>query len=255
MGLLDGKTILVSGVFTETSIAFRAAEVAQEEGATVILTAFGRRRRITETVARRLPVTPALVEFDATVAEDVDLMHGQVAELTDQVHGVVHCISASLPSVVGEHFPTATWEDVSHSFQVSAYSYQALVRGVDTLLVDGASVVGCTLDASVAWPVYGWAGVAKAAYESTNQYLAHHYGPRGIRCNLIAAGPVESFTMKAIEGTDAVDGMWGTRAPLGWDSTDSRPIARSITALLSDWLPATTGSIIHADGGFHAVAY
>ncbi|GAA4266612.1 enoyl-ACP reductase FabI [Frondihabitans peucedani] len=255
MGLLEGKTILVSGVFNETSIAYRAAEVAQQQGATVILTAFGRRRRITEAIARRLPTTPPIVEFDATLPEDVGLLHDQVAQHADHLDGVVHCISASFPSVVGDHFASAEWQDVSHSFQVSAYSYQSLVRGVDKLLVDGASVVGCTLDGSVAWPVYGWAGVAKAAYESTNQYLAHHYGQRGIRCNLVASGPIESFTMKAIEGIDEVDGMWESRAPLHWDSTNSRPVARSIVALLSDWLPATTGSVIYADGGFHAVAY
>ncbi|PZE73489.1 enoyl-ACP reductase FabI [Curtobacterium sp. MCBD17_019] len=255
MSLLAGKTVLVSGVFTESSIAFRSAAIAQEQGATVILSGFGRRRRITEAVARRLPTTAPVVEFDAEEPADVGLLAGRLREHTDRLDGVVHCISASLPSVVGDGFSDAEWDDVAHSFRVSAYSLQSLVRGADPLLGAGASVVGCTLDASRAWPVYGWAGVAKAAYESVNRYLALHLGPRGIRTNLVAAGPVDSFTMRAIEGIDQVNGLWEDRAPLAWDRTDATPVARTVVALLSDWLPATTGSIIHADGGFHAVEY
>jgi enoyl ACP reductase len=167
----------------------------------------------------------------------------------------VHCISASFPSVVGDNFATATWEDVSHSFHVSAYSFQSLVQACDALLCPGASVVGCTLDASVAWPIYGWAGVAKAAYESVNRYLALHLAPRHIRSNLVAAGPIDSYTTKNIDGIDTINGMWETRAPLTWDRTNSEPVAKTLVAVLSDWLPATTGEIIHADGGFHAVAY
>lgn len=253
--LLHGKTVLVSGVFNETSIAYRTAEIAQQQGASVILTGFGRRRRITETIARRLPTTPPVLEFDAENDGDVPALAGQLREHCDSLQGVVHCISASFPTVVGDQFATAAWEDVAHSFRVSAYSLQSLAHAAVPLLEEGSSIVGCTLDASVAWPVYGWAGVAKAAYESVNQYLALHYGPRKIRCNLVAAGPVESYAMKTIEGIEAVEGVWQRGAPLHWDSTDAAPVARTIVALLSDWLPATTGSVIHADGGFHAVGY
>jgi len=255
MGILEGKTVLVSGVFNESSIAFTTAALAQQQGADVILTGFGRRKRLTEAIAKRLPVTAPVVDFDATIQDDVKALHDQLTPLCDHIDGLVHCISASYPNVVGDHFPTATWEDVSHSFQVSAYSFQSLVQGCDTLLAAGSSVVGCTLDASVAWPVYGWAGVAKAAYESVNQYLALHLAPRNIRCNLVAAGPIDSYTMKTIEGIDTINGMWETRAPLTWDRSTSEPVAKTLVAVLSDWLPATTGEIIHADGGFHAIAY
>jgi enoyl-[acyl-carrier protein] reductase I len=253
MGLLDGKTVLVSGIFNETSIAYRTAALAQEQGADVVLTGFGRRRRLTEAVARRLPAEAAVVEFDAENPADIAALHDRLD--VDHIDGIVHCISASYPSVVGENFPSAGWDEVAHSFRVSAYSYQSLVHACEPLLAPGGSVVGCTLDASVAWPVYGWAGVAKAAYESVNRYLAYHLGPRKIRANLVAAGPIDSYTMKAIEGIETINGMWEARAPLGWNRANSEPVARSIVTLLSDWLPATTGSIVYADGGFHAVAY
>ena len=255
MRLLDGKTVLVSGVFNESSIAYSTAALAQEQGAHVILTGFGPRRRLTEAVARRLPAAATVIEFDAENPDDVPQLHERLSGETDKLDGIVHCISASYPSVVGEHFPTALWEDVAHSFRVSAYSYQSLVHGCEKLLTPGSSVVGCTLDASLAWPIYGWAGVAKAAYESVNRYLAYHLGPRKIRANLVAAGPIDSYTMKAIDGIETINGMWEARAPLGWDRTDSAPVARTIVTLLSDWMPATTGSIVYADGGFHAVAY
>lgn len=252
-GILDGKTILIAGVLTDSSIAFAAAKTAQEQGATVILTGHGRCKKITEATARRLPELAPVLEFDAEEPKHVDSLEAQIRDHTDHLDGIVHCISASYPTVVGNHFPTAPWDDVQHSFQVSAYSYQALAHACDALLVDKASIVGCTLDASAAWPLYGWAGVAKAAYESVNQYLAYHYGNRGIRSNLVAAGPLINPTMLAIPGAIEVAAHWSERAPLGWDAHDPTAVGRTITTLLSDWLPATTGAVVPADGGAHAL--
>jgi enoyl ACP reductase len=253
---LNGKTILVSGALTRTSIAYSVAERVQHEGGRVVLTGFGRRRGITENSARRLSPQPPVLEFDAERDADVDGLADELTRHVDRLDGVVHCISASYPGVVGDGFMTARWTEVEHSMRVSAYSFQSLTCAAMPLLVDGASVVGCTLDASAAWPFYGWAGVAKAAYESTNQYLAHHLGSRGIRVNLVAAGPVESATMKAVAGADGLQAMWDERAPLGWDPEAGRTaIATTITTLLSDALPGVTGEIIHCDGGFHARAY
>jgi len=254
-GILDNKTILVAGVLNESSIAFAAAAEAQESGAEVMLTSYGRRASITRMVAKRLPRPARILEFDAESESDVDALSLELKKLPAQLDGVIHCISASRPTVVGPHFTTARWEDVEHSFRVSAYSYQALVRACEPHLRDGSSVVGCTVDATRAWPVYGWAGVAKAAYESTNQYMALHLGARGIRCNLVAAGPLSSATMRSIEGIDAIDEIWSARAPLPWDANDFKPVARTLTVLLSDWLPSTTGEVIHCDAGFHAAAY
>lgn len=255
-GTMLGKTILISGVLTQTSIAYSVAERVQGEGGRVVLTGFGRRRGITENSARRLVPQPPVLEFDAERDADIDTLARELAEHADCLDGVVHCISASYPSVVGDGFMTAGWPEVEHSMRVSAYSFQALTRAALPLLTDGASVVGCTLDATAAWPFYGWAGVAKAAYESTNQYLAHHLGGRGIRVNLVAAGPVESATMKAVAGTEGLGAMWNERAPLGWDpERGRRAVATTITTLLSDALPGVTGEVIHCDGGFHARAH
>ena len=113
----------------------------------------------------------------------------------------------------------------------------------------GGSVVGLTFDATVAWPAYDWMGVAKAALESTSRYL----GPDGIRCNLVAAGPLRTLAAKAIPGFEDLESTWADRSPLGWDNTDQAPTARAVCALLSDFFAATTGEIVHVDGGFHAL--
>ena len=96
-------------------------------------------------------------------------------------------------------------------------------------------------------------GVAKAAFESTARYLARDLGPEGIRVNLVSAGPLRTTAAKSIPGFEEMEGGWSDRAPLGWDVTDSEPTARTIVALLSDWLPATTAEIVHVDGGVHAM--
>lgn len=252
MGILTGKTVFVTGIYRNSSIAYRCAELALQEGARVIASGFGRRSKVTRATVRSLGVPVA--DFDATVPEDADTLAGRLAEHTDRIDGVVHCISQSWPSVVGDFFMDASWEDVSHSFQVSAYSYVALARACLPLMGPGSAFVGCTVDAERAWPLYGWAGVAKAAYESENRYLAHHLGKRGIRANLVAAGPVETFTMREVAGVqDGLDAFKGT--PLAWDPSDSTPVARTMLALLSDWAPATTGEVIRCDGGHHAVGY
>ena len=252
MTLLDGRTVLVTGVLTEGSIAFHVARLAQEQGAQVVLTSFGRQRKLTEVIARRLPVTAPVVQLDVTSADDLAALAGAVGEHTDRLDGVVHSIGFAPQTVLGGHFLDGTWPDVATALEVSAYSLKALAVAAQPLLVRGSSVVGLTFDASVAWPVYDWMGVAKAALESTSRYLARDLGPDGIRVNLVAAGPIRSTAAKAIPGFEAIENGWDSRAPLGWDVNDADPTARAVVALLSDWFPATTGEIVHVDGGVHS---
>jgi enoyl-[acyl-carrier protein] reductase I len=251
MGLLDGKTLLVTGVLTDASIAFHVARLAQQEGAEVILTSFGRQMKITTAIARRLPKPAALVELDVTSEEDLGALAGRVREHTEQLHGVVHSIGFAPKGAFD--FMNATWEDVSTALQVSAYSLKALAVAARPLLRPGSAVVGLTFDARYAWPVYDWMGVAKAAFESTARYLARELGKDGVRVNLVAAGPIRTTAAKSIPGFEAFESVWPEKAPLGWDITDPEPTARTCTALLSDWFPATTGEIVHVDGGFHAM--
>ncbi|HLG92974.1 MAG TPA: SDR family oxidoreductase, partial [Acidimicrobiales bacterium] len=82
---------------------------------------------------------------------------------------------------------------------------------------------------------------------------ARDLGPRGVRVNLVAAGPSRTVAAKSIPGFDRFEQAWASRAPLGWDVADSTAVARACVALLSDWFPMTTGEIVHVDGGFHAV--
>ena len=253
MGLLDGKRLLVTGVLTDTSMAFHVARLAQQEGASVVLSSFGRQMRITSTIAKRLPAPAPVVQLDVQSEDDLAALAGAVGEHLDGLDGVVHSIGFAPQTTMGDNFLTAPWSDVSTALQVSAYSLQALTVACRPLLAPGASVVGLTFDASLAWPVYGWMGVAKAAFESVSRYLARELGPQGVRCNLVAAGPVRTTAAKAIPGFEVFESTWDERAPLSWDVKDPVPPAQACVALLSDWFPKTTGEILHVDGGVHAV--
>lgn len=253
MGLLEGKTLLVTGVLMDSSIAFHVARLAQDEGAHVVLTSFGRQLRLTQAIAKRLPAPAPVVELDVTSTEDLAALADRVREHADHLDGVVHSIGFAPQSVMGGNFLTGAWDDVATALHVSAYSLKALAVAAQPLMGRGSALVGLTFDARYAWPVYDWMGVAKAAFESTARYLARDLGPHGIRVNLVSAGPVRTTAAKSIPGFEAMEGGWPERAPLGWDAHDPEPTARAVAALLSDWFPATTGEIVHVDGGFHAM--
>ena len=253
MGLLEGKRLLVTGVLTDSSIAFHVARLAQQEGAQVVLTSFGRQMRITSTIARRLPQTPPVVELDVTSAEDLAALAGRVSEHVDGLDGVLHSIGFAPQSALGGNFLATEWADVATAVHVSAFSLKALGVAALPLMGAGGSIVGLTFDATRAWPVYDWMGVAKAAFESTARYLARDLGPRGVRVNLVAAGPIRTTAAKSIPGFDVFESSWDEKAPLGWNLHDPEPTARTCVALLSDWFPATTAEIVHVDGGFHAM--
>jgi enoyl ACP reductase len=253
MGLLDGKRLLITGVITDASIAFSIARIAQEQGAQVVLTGFGRLSLVTR-VAGKLPKPAPVIELDVTDPDHLAGLADKVREHMDGVDGVVHSIGFAPPSCLGGGFMDAPWSDVATAIEVSAYSLKSLAAATLALFPEsGGSIVGLDFDARVAWPAYDWMGVAKAALESTSRYLARELGPRRIRVNLVAAGPVRTMAAKSIPGFSTFEDAWDGRAPLGWNNTDAEPIARSVAALLSDWLPATTGELLHVDGGFHAM--
>ncbi len=254
MGILDGKRILVAGVTTDASIGFAVARVAQEEGATVLVSNFGRALGITRRIVGRLPQPAPVLELDVTDESHLAGLPDAVREHVDGLDGLVHSIAFGNPeTVLGGKFLSGPWPDVAQAVQVSAYSLQSLTAAALPLLSRGSGVVGMTFDATVAWPAYDWMGVAKAALESTSRYLARDLGPEGVRCNLVAAGPLKTLAAKAIPGFEDIESAWGTRAPLGWDHGDTEPAARAVVALLSDFFPATTGEILHVDGGYHAM--
>ncbi len=249
--LLDGKRILVSGVLNDASIGFGVAKLAQEQGAEVILTSFGRVMSLTKRTARKLPSEPEIVELDVTNADDLAALAGRVG---GKIDGVLHAIAFAPESCLGGGFLEAPWEDVAVAFQVSAYSLAALARAALPLMSEGGSIVGLDFDnQSQAWPVYDWMGVAKSAFEATARYLARELGPRGIRVNLVSAGPIRTLAARSIPGFEQFEEVWAARAPLGWDIRDNHPVAQAAVALLSDWFPATSGEMLHVDGGFHAV--
>jgi enoyl ACP reductase len=252
MGILDGKRLLVTGVITDASIAFHVARLAQQEGATIVLTGFGR-LSLVERIAKRLPDPPPVLELDVTDPAQLESLAGRVSEHLDGLDGVVHAIANAPMGALGGNFLNTPWEEVAAAIHVSAYSLKALTMAVLPMMGQGGAVVGMDFDASRAWPTYDWMGVAKAALESTARYLARDLGQRGIRVNLMSAGPLRTMSGKSIPGFEQFDGLWSSRAPLGWDLSDPEPAARGCVALLSDWFPATTGEIVHVDGGVHAM--
>ncbi|MCP5025724.1 MAG: enoyl-ACP reductase FabI [Actinomycetia bacterium] len=253
MGILDGKRLLITGVLTDTSLAFGVARLAQEQGAEIVVTGAGRGLRLTERTARKLPVAPDVMELDITDNTHIEAVRDALGHRWGSVDGALHAIGFAPAECLGENFMSAGWDDVALAVQISAYSLKSLAEVVVPLMDDGGSIVGLDFDASVAWPAYGWMGVAKAAFESTSRYLARQLGPQGIRVNLIAAGPTKTTAAKGIPEFQQFEDGWNPRSPLGWDVRDTEPVAKSVVALLSDWFPATTGEIIHVDGGFHAV--
>jgi enoyl-[acyl-carrier protein] reductase I len=252
MGILQGKRILVTGVLTDQSIAFHVARLAQEQGAFVVLTSFGRVMSLTTRSAGRLPTLPPVIELDVTNDEDLTALESRVREHVDGIDGVLHSIGFAPESALGGNFLATNWADAGTALQVSAFSLKSLSVAAEPLMGPGGSIVGLDFDAAVAWPKYDWMGVAKAALESTSRYLARDLGPKGIRVNLVAAGPIRTMAAKSIPGFEEFEGVWGSRAPLSWDLDDPEPAARACVALMSDWFPATTGEIVHVDGGVHS---
>ena len=253
--LLDGKRLLVTGVLDPRSIAFHVARLAQEQGAEIVLTGFGRGRRLTERAAGRLPDPPDILELDATNPDDIAAVRADLEERWGSLDGLLHAIAFAPASCLGGGFLDAPWEDVATAFHVSTYSLPALGAGLADLLAEdgGGAIVGLDFDAQVAWPGYDWMGVAKAGLESACRYLARDLGPRGIRANLVAAGPLHTMAARSIDGFGDFEDVWKERAPLGWDLKDPEPVARTVCALLSDWTPGVTGEIVHVDGGVHAL--
>lgn len=255
MGILEGKRLLITGVMTDTSLAFAAARLAQEEGAEIVLSGAGRALSLTQRTAKKLKDEPEVLELDVTNDEHLSSAADTLGRKWGSLDGVLHAIAFAPQDCLGEDFLKPNWDDVATALHVSAYSFKALAEAMLPLLRanGGGSVVGLDFDATVAWPGYNWMGVSKAALESTSRYLARELGKDKIRVNLVAAGPVRTMAAKSIPGFSRFEETWVDRAPLGWDIADPEPVGKACVALFSDLLPATTGEMIHVDGGYHAI--
>ncbi len=254
--LLENKRLLITGVLTDDSIAWHTARIAQEQGARIVLTGFGRGLALTKRVAGRLPDPPDVLELDINDPAHVESMVADLTERWGAVDGAVHAIAYAPEDALGGNFLNTPPESASTAFMTSAYSYKTLAVGLLPLFqaAGGGALVTLDFDNTQAWPAYDWMGVAKAALQAVTRYLARDLGPHGIRVNAVSAGPLATVAAKNIPGFKRFDAVWAERAPLSWDTTDPDPVARMVAVLLSDWAPMTSGEVVHVDGGFHAIA-
>jgi len=251
--LLEGRRILITGVLSRQSIAYHCAQVAQQEGAEILLTSFGRVMSLTEKTAKRLSPVPDVLELDVNNPEHLVALTQELRQRWDRLDGALHAIAFAPDDALGGKFLSTPWESVAHTLRTSTFSLKELAVAVAPLMTAGGGIVTLDFDNTVAWPVYDWMGVAKSALESVVRYLARDLGPRGIRVNAVAAGPLATMAAKSIPGFKQFQDNWTRRAPLGWDVQNAEPVARMVAVLLSDWAPATTGEMIHVDGGYHAM--
>ena len=254
--LLEGKRLVITGVLTDDSIAWHTARIAQEQGARLVLTGFGRSLRLTERAGKRLPDPPDVLELDINRPEDLAALVEALRQRWGAVDGALHAIAFAPEDALGGRFLETPAESAATAFTTSAFSFKTLAAGLLPLLqaAGGGSLVALDFDNRQAWPAYDWMGVAKAALQAVTRYLARDLGPHRVRVNLVAAGPLRTVAAKSIPGFERFQDVWGSRAPLGWDVGSAEPVARMVAVLLSDWAPMTTGEIVHVDGGFHAVA-
>jgi meromycolic acid enoyl-[acyl-carrier-protein] reductase len=252
--LLEGKRLLITGVLTPQSIAFCAARLAQEQGAQIVLTSFGRAMVVTQRSARRLPEPPDVLEMDVNDDAQIKAVADDLRARWGSLDGFLHAIAFAPGDALGGRFLDTSWESAQVAFRTSAYSLKALSVGMLPLMREkGGAIVSMDFDASLAWPIYDWMGVSKAGLESINRYLARYLGAHSIRVNCLSAGPLRTMAAKAIPGFDTLASSWSKRAPLGWDVADPEPVGRVISFLLSDWSTGITGEIVHVDGGYHAI--
>ncbi len=251
--ILEGKRLLVTGVVNRRSIAFSIAERAQEEGAEVLLTSFGRMMRMTERAAKRLDPVPDVLELDVNDDGHLAALREELDRRWDRLDGAVHAIAYAPADALGGDFLATPRASAATAFETSAYSYKALAAAVAPLMGAGGGIVGLDFDATVAWPSYDWMGVSKAALESVNRYLARDLGPKGVRVNLVAAGPIGTAAASGVPGFSELEAKWAEQAPLGWEVEDAAPVADAALFLLSDLSRAITGEIVHVDGGVHAI--
>ncbi len=252
--LLDGKRLLITGVLTDDSIAWHTARIAQEEGAELVCTGFGRGMRLTERAVERLPRPAEVIELDINLPEQVEAVVGYLRAKWGTIDGALHAIAFSPGDGLGGNFLNTPPESASIAFMTSAFSYKTLAVALAPLMPRGGSLVTLDFDNSQAWPGYDWMGVAKSALQSVTRYLAHYLGSQGIRVNAVSAGPLGTVAAKSIPGFKVFEDAWNERAPLGWDFGDPDPVGRMVCVLLSDWAKMTTGEVVHVDGGLHAVA-
>ncbi|MEX0864994.1 MAG: enoyl-ACP reductase FabI [Acidimicrobiia bacterium] len=254
--LLPDKKLLITGVLTDDSIAWHTARIAQEEGAEIVITGFGRGLRLTERAAQRLPVVCDVLELDINDPAHVESLSQDLASRWGRVDGALHAIAFAPSDALGGNFLNTPVESAQIAFVTSAFSYKTLAVALLPLMKEagGGSLVAMDFDNTQAWPAYDWMGVAKSALQSVTRYLARDLGPHGVRVNAVSAGPLSTVAAKSIPGFERFDQVWKERSPLPWDTGDPDPVARMVCVLLSDWSKMTTGEIVHVDAGFHAVA-
>lgn len=253
--MLAGKRLLITGVVNTDSIAFATAVAALDGGAEILLSSLGRDLDAARRAAAELPGEVPIVEADLTSTEDLEHLAAHIAGTWGHLDGALHAIAFAPQEALAGSFLDAGSQAAARAFDTSTFSYASLARVVAELAPpSGGSIVGLDFDAAGAWPVYNWMGVCKAGLEAVNRYVARDLGPRRIRSNLIAAGPIHTRAAGGIPDFQRLTDAWDSTSPLPWDAKDSSPVADTACFLLSDLSRMISGEILHVDGGYHAMA-
>lgn len=251
--LLEGKKGLVLNVTNKNSIGWAIADLANQQGATVGIGA--QNERLAEGVEKLIGDRERfdLFTIDFMFEEQFGLLSKQVAEKYGELDFLVHAVGFAPKEALAGRFLDTTLEDFQVAMQASAYSMVRLVRELEPLLKDDASIVTLSyLGSTRAMKNYKIMGMCKAALEASIRYIAYELGERGIRANTVSPGPVNTISGRGVTGLTDMIRHVQTMAPL------KRPYGQVEAAgaavfLISDLSRGMTGQILFVDSGYSVV--
>ncbi len=255
-GRFEGKRGLVTGVANKRSIAWAIARRLADEGAQLAFTFQGERleknvRELAETVD-----SPLVTACDVRTDEDVARVFSEVGEVFDGgLDVLVHSVAFAAAEDLEGRFTDTPRDRFWLALDVSAYSLVACARAAEPLMeaAGGGSILTMTyLGGERAVPHYNVMGVAKAALDSSVQYLAWDLGQKNIRVNAISAGPVRTLAARSIAGFPTMEAIVEERAPLH-RPIDADDVGAAAGYLLSDDARNVTGTTLYVDSGYHSM--
>ena len=252
--LMHNKRGLIMGVANQNSIAWGIAKTLAAHGAEMAFTyqgeALGKRvKPLADSVGSNL-VLPCDVEDIASV----DTVFDQLKARWGQIDFLVHAIGFSDKDELKGQYANTSRENFSRTLVISCFSFTEAAKRAAAMMPAGGAMLTLTYGGSMRiMPNYNVMGVAKAALEASVRYLAHDFGPAGIRVNALSPGPVRTLAGAGIADARAMYAWQRANAPLR-KSVSLDEIGGSALYLLSELSGGVTGDVHHVDAGFHMMS-